>query len=96
MKKLATSAAALALGAASLTAHAGGAAEAIEQAKAANARVAEVGNEWRDTGKFISQAEKALEQGDKGTAMALATKARRQAELAYEQYQRERKRTADL
>lgn len=97
MKKLTTlTAAALALGTVSLTAHGGEAAELIEKAKDANARAAEVGYEWRDTGKFIDRAEKALENDDRGTAMALAEKARRQAELAYKQYQRERKRVSDL
>ena len=75
---------------------AGSAAEAIERAQTANERAAEVGYEWRDTGKFIEQAREALEEGDKGTAMALAEKARRQAEQAYEQYQTQKKATADL
>ncbi|HKJ75628.1 MAG TPA: hypothetical protein VKA64_00315 [Gammaproteobacteria bacterium] len=97
MKKTVFGAAtALALFAFAGPSQAGSAAEALERAEAANERVAEVGYEWRDTGKIIQRAEQALEAGDKGTAMALAEKARQQALQAYEQYQIQKKATADL
>lgn len=56
--------------------------QAIADAKAANKKAKAVGNEWRDTGKFIKKAEKALEAGDEEKALKLANKARKQAEDA--------------
>lgn len=43
------------------------------------------GYAWRDTGKFIKQAEKALAAGDIAKATSLATKALEQTEMAKKQ-----------
>ena len=43
-----------------------GANDAIAAAKAANEKAKAVGNEWRDTGKVIEAAEKALKDGNCG------------------------------
>ncbi len=43
------------------------------------------GYAWRDTGKFIKQAEKALAEGDTAKATSLATKALQQSEMAKKQ-----------
>jgi len=56
--------------------------QAIADAKAANAEVAALGYEWRDTAAIIKDAEKALADGDEDKALALANKALAQAEAA--------------
>ena len=61
------------------------AAAAIAAAKAANAKAAAENYEWRDTGKIIKQAEKAMNEGKYAEAIKLANKARRQAENAVNQ-----------
>jgi len=53
--------------------------QAIADAKAANAEVAALGYEWRDTAAIIKDAEKALADGDEDKALALANKALAQA-----------------
>ncbi len=68
---------------------------AIADAKAANAEAKAAGAAWRDTDDIIAQAEKALADGDTGTAIKLAEKARKQAELALRQKQMEAQRLAD-
>lgn len=55
------------------------AAQAISSAKAANAEAKAAGYEWRDTGKMIGQAEKALTAGNEDEAIKLANKAKKQA-----------------
>lgn len=65
------------------------AAEAIAAAKSANADAKAVGYEWRDTGKMIGKAEKALAAGKEDEAKALANKARVQAENAVAQQKAE-------
>ncbi|MES9844443.1 MAG: hypothetical protein ABW131_07320 [Candidatus Sedimenticola sp. 6PFRAG5] len=57
----------------------------IAAADAARKKAASVEGEWRDTGKFIKQAKKALESGDYDKAMKLARKARAEGELGYAQ-----------
>ena len=57
----------------------------ISQAKAALKAAENGGYAWRDTGKFIKEAEKALADGDIATATSLATKALQQSELAKKQ-----------
>ena len=57
-------------------------ASVIEQAKAENKKAAELGFEWRDTGKFIKQAGK---EKDADKAMTLAKKALAQALAAQKQ-----------
>ncbi len=63
----------------------GDAAAAIAAAKAANKKAAAENYEWRDTGKLIKKAEKALKAGKEAEAIKLANKARRQAENAVKQ-----------
>jgi nucleoid-associated protein YgaU len=59
--------------------------QAIADAKAANAEAKAANNEWRDTGKLIKQAEEKLAAGDEDGAIALANKAKQQAEIAVAQ-----------
>ena len=61
------------------------AALAIKAAEAARKKAASVGGEWRDIGKFIKKAKKALKKGDEKTALKLANKARIQGEDGYTQ-----------
>jgi nucleoid-associated protein YgaU len=61
------------------------AAQAISDAKAANAEAKALNNEWRDTGKLIEDAEKKLADGDEAGALALANEAKAQAENAIAQ-----------
>ena len=67
-------------------------AEAISAAKSANADAKAAGYEWRDTGKMIKSAEKALAEGKKDEAKALASKAIFQAETAIAQQKAENKK----
>jgi len=64
---------------------AGSAANAIAAAKAANSKAKKENYEWRDTGKMIKKAEKAMADGDDAAAIKLANKAQRQAENAVKQ-----------
>ena len=57
----------------------------ISDAKTELAKAEKTGYAWRDTGKFIKQAEKALAAGDTAKATALANKALEQAQLAQKQ-----------
>jgi len=59
----------------------------IQQAKQAQQKASSVQGEWRDVGRFIQQAEKALVNGEKEKAIQLALKAHEQADLGYEQAQ---------
>lgn len=59
--------------------------QAIADAKAANAEAKAANFEWRDTGKLISDAEAKLAAGDEAGAIALANKAKQQAEVAIAQ-----------
>ena len=59
--------------------------QAIADAKSSNAQAKKMGAEWRDTGKMIKEAEKALAAGDYAKAIDLANKAQRQAENAMKQ-----------
>jgi hypothetical protein len=65
------------------------AAEAIAAAEAARKKASSVKGEWRDTGKFIKEAEDLAKSGDFAAAIALAEKAKRQGEMGYEQAIRE-------
>lgn len=58
---------------------------AIAQAEAARKKAASVNGEWRDTGKFIKQAEAAAKAGDYSKAIKLANKAEAEGRLGYEQ-----------
>ena len=70
--------------------------DAIAAAKKANKDAKAVGYEWRDTGKLIKKAEKALADEDYAKAIKLANKAKRQAESAIAQERSERGRLADM
>jgi hypothetical protein len=59
--------------------------EAVTAAEAARKQAASVGGEWRDTGKLITKAKAAAEKGDFAKAIELATTARKQGELGYQQ-----------
>ncbi|HKJ75829.1 MAG TPA: LysM peptidoglycan-binding domain-containing protein [Gammaproteobacteria bacterium] len=69
--------------------------EAIDAAKAAMAEAKAAGALWRDTDDIIKKAEEAFADGDYGAARRLAEMARRQAENALEQKQREDARLSD-
>ena len=66
--------------------------KAIASAKTANAKAKAVNYEWRDTGKFIAQAEKKLKAGDSDGALSLANKAMKQANIAVSQAATESKK----
>lgn len=70
--------------------------DAIAAAKDANSRAGAMGAEWRDTGKLIKDAEKALSDGKYDEAIKLANKAREQAEDAIAQRQFEDQRLAHM
>lgn len=59
--------------------------QAIKDADASRKKAASVSGEWRDTGKMIKSAQKALKAGDYDKAMKLAKKAHQQGQLGYEQ-----------
>ena len=69
--------------------------QAIADAKAANAEVAAMGYEWRDTGKMIEQAEAAFADGDYDKALELANQALAQAEDAKRQAELEKQKFLD-
>ena len=69
--------------------------QAIADARAANAEVAALGFEWRDTGKMIDQAQEALDAGDAEKALALANQALAQAEDAKRQAAAENQKFLD-
>ena len=60
--------------------------QAIAAAEAAIAKAKANDWIWRDTEKFLKQAEDAAAKGDSDAAISLANKARNQAELAENQY----------
>lgn len=64
--------------------------EAIAAAEAARKKASSVKGEWRDTGKFIKEAEALAKSGDFAGAIALADKARQQGELGYAQAMKEK------
>ena len=64
-------------------------AKSIGRAEAARNQAAELRAEWLETRSLIEQARKQAGLGHYEKAMALADKARRQGELAVEQYERE-------
>lgn len=63
--------------------------KAIADAKDAIAKAKENNWIWRDTEKFLKEAEKAYKEGKYDEAIKLANKAKDQANLAVEQYQKE-------
>ena len=69
--------------------------QAIAEAKALNAEVAELGYEWRDTAKIIKEAEQALADGNTDKALALANQAIAQANDAKAQAAAENQKFLD-
>ncbi len=69
--------------------------QSIADAKASNAQAKKMNAEWRDTGKVIKKAEKALAEGDTDKAIKLANKAQRQAENAMKQAKAEKARLTE-
>ena len=67
----------------------------LAAANAAKKKAASVGGEWRDIGKILKKAKKALKAGDAGTCVKLANKARRQGEIGYAQALAEQTNTAN-
>lgn len=63
--------------------------QAIKAAEAAIAKAKANNWIWRDTEKTLKKAKEAAEKGDKAKAVKLADTARKEAELAVEQYQLE-------
>ncbi len=59
---------------------------AISAAEQETLQARKVNNEWRDTGKIIKKAKKAMKKGEIETAIKLANKARRQSSNALKQY----------
>lgn len=60
-------------------------AEAHTKAKAAQAKAASVGGEWRDVGALLKRASEAAAQGELDRALALTAQAQMQSELGYQQ-----------
>ena len=60
--------------------------QTIAAAKAAYQKVVEVEYAWRDTADIMKAAQKAADEGEIDKAIKLATKAKRESELAYNQY----------
>lgn len=71
------------------------AADAIAAAKASLNKAGSVGGEWRDSGKMVSEAEKAAQAGDYAKAIELADEAKRQGELGYSQAMKEKNAGAE-
>ncbi len=63
--------------------------EAIASAEAARKAAAEVGYEWRDTGKMIKEAKKLAAKGKNAEAIQLAKKAEEEGKDALNQYRSE-------
>jgi len=61
----------------------------IDEAEAARQKAAELGAEWLKTRELIAQAREAAQHGEFRQAAQLATRARRQGELAVGQAERE-------
>ncbi|WJW76071.1 LysM peptidoglycan-binding domain-containing protein [Thiohalobacter sp. IOR34] len=67
--------------------------QALDSARAAIKDAKALDWIWRDTGKFLKQAEAAAKAGDEAKAIKLANKARDQARLAVNQYYLEQAKT---
>ena len=87
MKKVALAAliATLSISGAALADNKADAEAAINAAIAAQKAAAKVKGEWRDTGKLIKKAQEAAAEGNYGTAVKLANKAKAQGELGKDQ-----------
>lgn len=65
--------------------------DAIEQAKALQQKADSLQGGWITTDELIAKAEAALAQGNHEKALALASRAKREAELAYQQAEDQRR-----
>ena len=65
--------------------------QAINAAVAANKKADSVGYEWRDAGKIIKDAQAAAKDGNFDEAVKLANKAKAQGDLAFQQYETNKK-----
>jgi len=68
----------------------GDASSAIIAAEHEKKRAKAKGYEWRDTGKIIKKAKKAMKAGEFGKAVKLANKAKRQSTHALAQYEEQK------
>lgn len=75
----------------SLAAYANDVDKAIAEAQAAYDKSEAVEGAWVNTGKLLKQARQAAAKGDKGKAMKLAAKAKREADMSYAQAMDQRK-----
>ncbi len=66
--------------------------KAISNAESARKAAAQIGYEWRDTGKLIKKARELAAAGKTEQAIALAKKAEQQSLDAVQQYRIEKKR----
>jgi hypothetical protein len=69
--------------------------QAMSEAEAAHKKALSVEYAWRDTAKLMKSAKEAAEKGEIDKATKLATKARKESELAYNQYLQEKTAGAD-
>lgn len=69
--------------------------QSIELAKAAFEKAVAEQSGWMSTKKLISSAELSVTKGDKNKALQLADKARREAELSYQQALNQKKEWAE-
>ncbi len=81
---------ACASGGGSSEANKGDASSAITAAEHEKKRAKGKGYEWRDTGKIIKKAKKAMKAGDYDKAVKLANKAKRQSTNALAQYEQQK------
>ncbi|MEL0280257.1 MAG: hypothetical protein VW988_02445 [Gammaproteobacteria bacterium] len=65
-------------------------AKIIKQAETSYKKVLKVKNAWRDTNKIIKQAKKAHKAKDYEKSVMLAKKALNEANMAYEQYDKQK------
>lgn len=71
-------------------------AQELAQVKASVSKAAAQGGEWRDTGKWIKQAETALSKGETDKAQKLLDRAREEAQLGLDQAQSQQDVVAQL
>jgi hypothetical protein len=65
--------------------------EAIEEAKVLQQRADSIQGGWITTDELIAKAEAALARGDEAEALALANKAKKEAQLAYQQAEQQQR-----
>lgn len=70
--------------------------QALQDAKAAHKKAESVNHAWTNSEKLLEDAEKAASEGKLDDATKLARKAKGYADLAYQQYEREKNATVKL